>query len=195
MQLKIKPCGDYQTNCYIIDKKIIIDPGINATKWVNENVENPKAILLTHGHFDHIWSVAELQKKYNIPVYIHKNDEFMLSNDIFNTNVPKAKADVLIKKDKTIKIDDIEISFKHFPGHTPGSMTIEIENIMFSGDFIFNGSIGRVDFPYSSPTEMKKSLHKFLEIKNDKIIYPGHGEKTTIKKEQENIKNFWLNAI
>jgi hydroxyacylglutathione hydrolase len=195
MQLKIKPCGDYQTNCYIIDKKIIIDPGINATKWVNENVENPKAILLTHGHFDHIWSVAELQKKYNIPVYIHKNDEFMLSNDIFNTNVPKAKADVLIKKDKTIKIDDIEISFKHFPGHTPGSMTIEIENIMFSGDFIFNGSIGRVDFPYSSPAEMKKSLHKFLEIKNDKIIYPGHGEKTTIKKEQENIKNFWLNAI
>jgi hydroxyacylglutathione hydrolase len=195
MQVKIKPCGDYQTNCYIVDKKIIIDPGVNATHWVSKNVENPKAILLTHGHFDHIWSVAELQKKYNIPIYIHKNDEFMLHNDIFNTNVPKAKADILIEKDQTIKIDDIEISFKHFPGHTPGCMTIEIDNMMFSGDFIFNGSIGRIDFPYSSPNDMKKSLYKFLEIKNDKIIYPGHGGKTSIKKEQKNIKDFWLNAI
>ena len=194
MQVKFKPCGEYQTNCYIY-KDIIIDPGVNATKWVVENVKNPKAIFLTHGHFDHVWSVAELKEIFKIPVYIHKNDEFMLSDDIFRLGVPKAKADILIDEDKKISIDKVEINFKHFPGHTPGCMTIEIDEFMFSGDFIFKGSIGRVDFPYSNPNDMKKSFHKFLELDYDKIILPGHGEKTTIKNEQVNIKNYWLNAI
>ena len=190
----VKPCGDYQTNCYIY-KDIIIDPGVNATNWVLENIKNPKAILLTHGHFDHIWSVSELKKILNIPVYIHKDDEFMLSEDIFNMGVPKTKADILISKDETINLDGIDITFKHFAGHTPGSMTIEIDEFMFSGDFIFKGSIGRFDFPYSDRNEMKKSLNKFLELNYDKIILPGHGDKTTIKNEQINIKNYWLGAI
>ena len=191
--MQVKAFGDYQTNCYIY-KDIIIDPGMGATNWVLKNVTNPKAILLTHGHFDHIWSVAEL-KKLNIPVYIHKEDEFMLSDDIFGMGVPKTSADILIQNDETMEIDGIEISFKHFPGHTPGSMTIEIDEFMFSGDFIFKGSIGRFDFPYSDKFEMKKSLNKFLGLNYDKIILPGHGDKTTIKNEQINIKNYWLGAI
>jgi len=193
MQVKVKPCGEYQTNCYIIND-IIIDPGMGATKWVSKN-SNPKAILLTHGHFDHVWSVAELKEKYDIPVFIHKDDEFMLSEDIFNIGVPKTKADILIDEDKTMKINDIEVSFKHFPGHTPGCMTIEIDKFMFSGDFIFNGSIGRVDFPYSSPKLMKKSFDKFLKLNYDKIVLPGHGSQTTIKNEQKNIKEFWYDKI
>jgi len=195
MQVKYKPCGDYQTNCYIVDDKFIIDPGVNATSWVIENIKNPKAILLTHAHFDHVWSVTELKEKLQIPVYIHKNDEFMLSEDVFGIGVPKSKADILIDDDKTITIDDIDIKFRHFPGHTPGCMTIEIGNFMFSGDFIFDGSIGRVDFPYSNPNDMKESLKRFLDINYDKIIYPGHGNNTTIKKAQENIKNYWLNVL
>lgn len=192
--MQVKAFGDYQTNCYIY-KDIIIDPGMGATNWVLKNVTNPKAILLTHGHFDHIWSVAELKEKLNIPVYIHKEDEFMLSDDIFGMGVPKTSADILIQNDETMEIDGIEISFKHFPGHTPGSMTIEIDEFMFSGDFIFKGSIGRFDFPYSDKFEMKKSLNKFLGLNYDKIILPGHGDKTTIKNEQINIKNYWLGAI
>ncbi len=192
--MQVKAFGDYQTNCYIY-KNIIIDPGMGATNWVLKNVTNPKAILLTHGHFDHIWSVAELKEKLNIPVYIHKEDEFMLSDDIFGMGVPKTSADILIQNDETMEIDGIEISFKHFPGHTPGSMTIEIDEFMFSGDFIFKGSIGRFDFPYSDKFEMKKSLNKFLGLNYDKIILPGHGDKTTIKNEQINIKNYWLGAI
>jgi len=195
MQVKFRACGEYQTNCYIVDEKFIIDPGVNATSWVIENIKNPKAILLTHGHFDHVWSVAELKERLNIPVYIHKNDEFMLSDDIFSMGVPKAKADVLIQNDETITIDNQEISFKHFPGHTPGSITIEIGEFMFSGDFIFNGSIGRFDFPYSNSIDMKNSLKKFLNLKYDKVIYPGHGIDTTIKAAQANIKNYWLNMI
>jgi len=194
MQVKYKSCGEYQTNCYIY-KDFIIDPGVDATSWVLKNVKNPKAIFLTHGHFDHIWSVAELKEILNIPVYIHKSDSFMLSEDIFGMGVPKTEADILIDKDKTINIDGTQIRFKHFAGHTPGCITIEIDNYMFSGDFIFKGSIGRVDFPYSNPQEMKKSFYKFLELNYDKIIYPGHGGATTIKEEQKNIQNYWLNAI
>jgi glyoxylase-like metal-dependent hydrolase (beta-lactamase superfamily II) len=190
----VKAFGTYQTNCYIY-KDIIIDPGVGATKWVIENVKNPKAIILTHGHFDHVWSVKELKEKLKVPVYIHKDDEFMLKEDIFGISVPKTKADILIDSDKTINIDGIDISFKHFPGHTPGCMSIEIDEFMFSGDFIFKGSIGRVDFPYSNKNDMIKSFYKFLELNYDKIILPGHGDKTTIKTEQTNIKNYWLNAI
>jgi glyoxylase-like metal-dependent hydrolase (beta-lactamase superfamily II) len=194
MQVRFRPCGEYQTNCYIY-KDIIIDPGVDALKWVIDNVNNPKAILLTHGHFDHTWSVSELKEKLNVPVYIHKNDAFMLSEDIFGLGVPKCEADVLIGEDEDMYIDDIQIKIKHFPGHTPGSVVYEIDDFMFSGDFIFKGSVGRVDFPYSSPKDMKKSFFKFLDLKYDKIIYPGHGESTTIKKEQNNIKNYWLDAI
>jgi len=195
MQVKFKPCGDYQTNCYIVDDRFIIDPGVNATSWVVENAKNPKAILLTHAHFDHVWSVAELKNKLNIPVYIHKDDEFMLSEDVFGMGVPKCSADITIDKDISVVIDNTEIFFRHFPGHTPGCMTIEIDKYMFSGDFIFDGSIGRVDFPYSNPNDMKKSLYKFLEINYDKIIYPGHGNTTTIRQAQQNIKNYWLNVL
>jgi len=194
MQVKVKPCGDYQTNCYIVDDRFIIDPGVDATSWVLENIKNPKAILLTHGHFDHVWSVAELKEKLQIPVYIHKDDEFMLSDDVFGMGVPKSKADFLVEEDIYL-IDNSEIKFRHFPGHTPGSVTIEIYDFMFSGDFIFNGSIGRFDFPYSSSKDMKKSLEKFLSLNYDKIIYPGHGNKTNIKIEQKNIKNYWMSVL
>ena len=194
MQVKYKACGDYQTNCYIIDDRFIIDPGVNATSWVIENTKNPKAILLTHAHFDHIWSVAELKERLNIPVYLHKNDVFMIQENLFGFKVPKFDIDYIIEKENYI-IDNTKIKFRHFPGHTPGCITIEIDEFMFSGDFIFNSSIGRVDFPYSNINDMKKSLKRFLSLDYDKIIFAGHGDKTTIKKEQINIKNHWLKVL
>ena len=87
---------------------------------------------------------------------------------------------ILIDEDKKISIDEVEINFKHFPGHTPGCMTIEIDEFMFSGDFIFKGSIGRVDFPYSNPNDMKKSLEKVLTCDKNFQIYTGHGNPTTL---------------
>jgi len=86
------------------------------------------------------------------------------------------------------------VIFRHFPGHSPGCSTIEIEDAMFSGDFIFKNSIGRVDFPYSDPQQMKDSLKKFTDITYDKTVYPGHGEQTSIKQEQYNIP-YWIKQI
>ncbi len=189
--------GVYQTNCYIISngkEELIIDPGVRATDWIVKEVVNPIAILNTHGHFDHVWSNAELKKLFDIPIYCPKEDAFMLEKDPFAQGTPPSKADILVDGNKSYKIGDFQIKYFHFPGHTPGCSVIEISDSWFSGDFIFENSIGRVDFPYSSAKDMKKSINKFLDISYDKKVYPGHGNPTTIKKEQGRI-GVWLEYL
>jgi hydroxyacylglutathione hydrolase len=184
MEILAKPFGDFQTNCYIVNKQIIIDPGIGAFEWIKENVKDPVAVINTHGHFDHIWDDKKVKEYFNVPLYIHRDDAFFLQNDPFGFNPPKVKPDVLLDEGE-YKIGDFDLLIRHFPGHTPGSITIEIGEYMFSGDFVFDGSIGRVDFPYSNPEQMKESIKKFLKIPYDKIIHPGHGFSTTIKKAKK----------
>ena len=197
MEIKIQPMGAYQTNCYIITvdgKDIIIDPGVGATEWVINNTKNPIAILNTHGHFDHVWSNGELQTKLKIPLYIPKDDAFMLQNDPFHQSTPNSKADILVEGDEEFNIDGIKVKYRHFAGHTPGNSIIEIGDIWLSGDFLFDGSIGRWDFPYSSGEEMIKSLEKAIKIEEDFTLYPGHGISTTLKKEQRNMPQ-WINYV
>ncbi len=192
MEILVKPCGEFYTNCYIVDKKIIIDPGVEAFEFVKKYAK-PQAIILTHGHFDHMWDSKKIKEYFNVPLYIHKDDAFFLENDPFGYNPPKVKADVLMEEG-SYKIGDYDILIRHFPGHTPGSVTIEIGDEMFSGDFIFDGSIGRVDFPYSDPKKMKESIKKFLQIPYDKRVLPGHGATTTIKKAQKFLP-MWLEYL
>jgi glyoxylase-like metal-dependent hydrolase (beta-lactamase superfamily II) len=197
MEIINKPCGDYQTNCYIIKYKnfeLIIDPGIGAFDWIKQQVKNPKAIFNTHGHFDHIWDNQKVKNYFNIPIYCSKQDAFMLQNDPFGYNIPKSTADILVNPNQKYQFDDLKIIFYHFPGHTPGSMAIMINNYLFSGDFIFKGSIGRVDFPYSNATDMKKSINTILSWDKDCIIYPGHGIDTTLFQEKNSLKG-WLNYL
>ncbi len=197
MQIKKQPMGPYQTNCYIatVDgKDFIIDPGVGATQWVLDNVTNPVAILNTHGHFDHVWSNAELQEKLGIKLYTPKDDIFLLQSSDWMPDLPPSTPDVAIEGDEELYFDGVKVKFTHFPGHCPGCSTIEIGDAMFSGDFIFNRSIGRTDFPYSSPEDMKKSLQKFKKIPYDKTVYPGHGENTTIKQEQQ-YTDYWINQL
>jgi len=190
MEILVKPCGEFYTNCYIVDKSIVIDPGIGAFEFVREHCDEVKAIINTHGHFDHIWDNKKVKEYFNAPIYIHKDDAFFLENDPFGFNPPKVKPDFLLDEGE-FEIGGKKVLIRHFPGHTPGSITVEFENDMFSGDFIFDGSIGRVDFPYSNPEEMKNSIKKFLKISYDKRILPGHGPTTTIKKAQKFLKE-WL---
>jgi glyoxylase-like metal-dependent hydrolase (beta-lactamase superfamily II) len=197
MQIKVQPMGPYQTNCYIVTldgKDIIIDPGVDATAWVKENVTNPIAILNTHGHFDHVWSNAALQKELGVKLYTPKEDAMLLKESSWMPDLPPSTPDVLVEDDAELLIDGIKVKFRHFPGHTPGSSTIEIGDAMFSGDFIFEKSIGRTDFPYSNPEDMKKSLKKFMQLDFDKTIYPGHGDTTTIKQEQQ-YAPYWIRQI
>lgn len=197
MNIKIQAMGPYQTNCYIatIDNKdFIIDPGVGATSWVLQNITNPIAILNTHGHFDHVWSNDELSKKLNLRIYCPKDDCFMLENDPFDQGTPKSVPDFEIEHDETIILSGVKIKFHFFPGHTPGCSAIQIEDNLFSGDFIFKESIGRVDFPFSNPEDMKNSIYKVLSWNENVTIYPGHGEKTTLNSEINSLKS-WLNYI
>lgn len=197
MKIKMQPMGPYQTNCYIVTvdgKDFIIDPGVDATSWVVKNTTNPVAILNTHGHFDHIWSNDEVSKKLNLPIYCPKDDAFMLQDDPFSYGTPKSKADFKVEHDEKITLEGVDITFHFFPGHTPGCSAIQIKDALFSGDFIFQGSIGRVDFPYSNPSDMKKSINKVLKWKENLTVYPGHGDKTSLSNEKSSLKS-WLNYI
>ncbi len=197
MQIKIQPMGYTQTNCYIVTidgKDLIIDPGMDATEWVIKHTTNPVAILNTHGHFDHVWSNAELKEKLKIPIYVPKADAFMLENDPLSQGTPRSKPDYLVEGDTTLDIEGIKVKYRHFPGHTPGCSIIEIGDVWFSGDFLFRESIGRWDFPSSSGEEMLASLKKVLLIDEDFTLYPGHGLSSTLKAEQK-ILPFWIREV
>jgi glyoxylase-like metal-dependent hydrolase (beta-lactamase superfamily II) len=197
MEIKLQAMGDYRTNCYIVTvdgKDFIIDPGVAATPWVKQNVTNPVAVLNTHGHFDHIWSNQEVKESLNIKLYVPKNDAFMLKNDPYGLGLPDSTADYLVEPDEELDFDGIKVKFHFFPGHTPGCSAIEIENTLFSGDFIFNGSIGRCDLPHSDPSLMIKSIDKILDWEKNIRIYPGHGDSTTLKSERSSLIS-WKNYL
>jgi glyoxylase-like metal-dependent hydrolase (beta-lactamase superfamily II) len=195
MQQIVKAMGrQYQTNCYILiqnDQSLIIDPGIDSEKWVIDNAVNPIAILNTHGHFDHTWCNAALQNRLHIPIYIHKADVFMIESDIFGYGQTPSKADFAIDDEKQIELGGFSFRFIHCAGHTPGCSMIEFDDRIFSGDFIFDNTIGRYDFPYSNAHEMKQSLEKFMCAHLiDKEIFPGHGGDTTVEKAKKFIPYF-----
>lgn len=197
MGIKIQPMGEYQTNCYIItvnEKDFIIDPGVGATAWVKQNVKNPVAILNTHGHFDHVWSNKELSELLDLKIYTPKDDNFMLQKDPYGLGMTPSTADVLVEHDEEFEFDGIKVKFHFFPGHTPGCSAIEIDNNLFSGDFIFNNSIGRCDFPFSDPKLMIKSIDKILSWDRNIRIYPGHGPATSLYGEKDSLEN-WKNYL
>lgn len=195
MQIIKQACGVYETNCYILftpKGEFIIDPGTDALLFIKQHVKNPLAILNTHGHYDHVWDNEKVKQAYQIPIYIHKNDAFMLENP-FNQGFMPSKADYLIDDENIISIGGFDFKFHFLPGHTPGCTMIEIvgKNIIFSGDFLFYRSIGRWDFPYSDANLMKQSLEKVMTYKEDFKLLPGHGQETTLKEEQAHLPS-WL---
>ncbi len=190
--------GDFFTNCYIVGcekEKVcgIIDPGSEGEK-IKEIIESknlkPIMIINTHGHFDHIGA----NHFFNLPVYIHKDDLEFLRDPEKNLSsffsMPYVyKNDVFtLKENDVIKIGKLKLEVLHTPGHTPGSICLKIENILFTGDTIFAYGIGRTDFPEGDEEKLIKSIKEKIFILNDDIrILPGHGEISELK----NIKK-WL---
>ncbi|GLH58267.1 MBL fold metallo-hydrolase [Helicobacter ailurogastricus] len=193
-EIKVQAFGNTQTNCYVLQLAqgdLVIDPGFQASSWVQEQAKNPLAILITHGHYDHIWDAAALKEQWtDVPLYAPKEDIFMLATDCFHLGQPTCKeADIQPieghKKSHSFEVEGVKITYWHFPGHTPGCSVIEVGGVFFSGDFIFHRSIGRYDFPYSNPKDMKESLERFYALdRPDCPIYPGHGRATSLKAEQ-----------
>ena len=193
MQILKKAFGEYVTNCYILKGEqgdLVIDPGQGSFDWVMQNTGKIAAVLNTHGHFDHVYDDAKLQRA-GAKIYIHEEDAFMLRADPFETMPESIEADVLIKgQEQSLEIAGFNVKFSLFAGHTPGSCMIEVGGVIFSGDVIFKGSIGRWDFPFSNGEQMEESLHKILQIKGDFTLYPGHGPNTSLAAERQNLKYF-----
>ena len=197
--------GAYETNCYILraDKTakdcLIIDAGLNAGRMIDflqENKLNPVAVVLTHGHIDHIAGLAQLQEQYpDIKVYIHKLDAEMLTgsddnlSEFIGGGFTVRAADFLVDEGDTIEQAGVKLEVFHTPGHTQGGICLysRDDKIVFVGDTLFAGSVGRTDFPGGSMTGLVKSIKKkLLTLPEETVVYPGHGPSTTIEEEKAN---------
>ena len=182
------PLGDYQVNCYFVwedgaDTCAVIDPGY-APKLVMEQAtrlgKTIEAILLTHGHFDHVGAVKEIAKDTGCKVYICGEDlsmpEYMTAGRLYYTDLYQAE--------DTVTAGGVTFTVMHTPGHTPGSVCLIAGDSIFSGDTLFAGSCGRTDFPGGSWNQIQNSLKQLAKLDKNYSVYPGHGESTTLDNER-----------
>jgi glyoxylase-like metal-dependent hydrolase (beta-lactamase superfamily II) len=210
------PAGTFGTNCYVVanapgEPCLIVDPGQDSIdgvlEIVSENRLAPAAVLLTHGHIDHIWCVAPVSDRFGIPAYIHADDRYRLEDPAGNTmfasrekllSMTKGALELtepddvcLFDTSTPLDIAGIQLSVRHAPGHTEGSVVFEraasgdVPPIMWSGDVLFAGSIGRTDLPGGDSDAMRSSLRSVIwPAPDDMVVLPGHGEQTTIAAER-----------
>ncbi|MDR8412226.1 MBL fold metallo-hydrolase [Nonomuraea sp. 3-1Str] len=201
------PAGAFQTNCYVIapaagEECVIVDPGQDAVDGVDELLREhrlkPVAVLLTHGHLDHVWSVAPVCGARDVPAWIHPEDRHLLSDpaagwsptssQIFGGITLSEPDDVRELSDgATLPLAGLEFVVDHTPGHTRGSVSFRLpgDAIMFAGDLLFAGSIGRTDLPGGDyPTILRSLAAKCLTLPDDTVVLPGHGPQTTIGRER-----------
>ena len=189
LKIHTRPLGAYQTNCYIIHESAgrsccVIDPGYSADIILDKLDSlglTLEAILLTHGHFDHVGGVKELASETGCRVYICGEDlsmpPMMTAGPIFYTHT--------YSEGDRLSLAGLDISVIHTPGHTPGSVCLIADDAMFSGDTLFAGSCGRTDLPGGNWATILKSLRRLASIEADFRVFPGHGEDTSLAEEKK----------
>lgn len=205
------PLGALQTNCYIVENAdkscLIFDPGEEGNKLINllnQRKLKPLAIILTHAHFDHIGAVTLVREAFKIPVYIHKQEEKWLGDPALNGSqlfmhvepIRVNPAEHIITQEGEMKIGDFECNVFHTPGHSPGSVSFYFkkDDVVISGDALFQGSIGRTDLPGGNEAQLLKSIHdKLLILPEETYVLSGHGPVTTIGEEMDS--NPFLNGF
>lgn len=196
-----KVLGMVSTNVYLAvntetKEGFIVDPSDRADvieNWIKEQGVTLKGILTTHGHFDHVGAASELKKKYQVPIYCMEAEKAVMEDSILNLSANWGSAfavrpDVLLRDGECFSLAGCDITAYHTPGHTKGGACfyIEAEHILFSGDTIFAGTIGRTDFPTGSYAELVGSARRMIElVPEDTMIYPGHEDFTTAEQEKK----------
>ncbi len=206
LKIEIFKVGPLATNCYVLtDKKTnkmaIIDPGGISSKLDEKLTQGGKCeyIILTHGHFDHIRKVNRYQNLTGAKVVANedeinliKDSGLNLSKDFCSRPIEEFKVDLALKNNDSIYLGDIEIKMLSTPGHTAGSACFMTSGLIFSGDTIMKSSIGRTDFKTGNSKDMIESVKKLAMLKDQYIIYPGHGEVTDLFSEKKNNPYFNL---
>lgn len=197
--IESRALGAMGANCYLIScpetkKAVVIDPGAEGKsihRWILEKGYHVEYILLTHGHLDHIGAVDELRDAFGAKVGIHALDAEMLTSGQKNlsaymgSSIEMKPADVLLEDGQTLTIGKIAIKVIATPGHTLGSVSFLTSEGLISGDTLFDGSIGRSDFPGGSMQQLLDSIkQKLLVLPEETRVYPGHGDATTIGREK-----------
>lgn len=202
MRVKKLELGVFKVNCYILsleDANVIIDPGDNfiiIKNYIEKSGVNPDFILNTHGHYDHIGAVAGIVSYYKIPFYIHEYEEQMITDpeknlsSFFGENELSLKTYNLIKNGDFGYFSRLGIEIINIPGHTPGSIMMMAEDILFTGDLLFKGAIGRTDLPGGDSIQIKNSLNMVRKMDKKLKIYPGHGEESVLEYELKT--NYYL---
>ena len=189
MQMKTMPLGAYQTNCYLVwneesDRCLVIDPGYEPERVLSEAKRLGKtieAVLLTHGHFDHVGAVRTLAAETECQVYLNEQDLSMptqlTAGPLYYTH--------LYKEGDVLNLAGVKLRVIHTPGHTPGSVCLVAEDAIFSGDTLFEGSCGRTDLPGGDWATILKSLKRLAQMEGAFRVYPGHGPSTTLEDEKK----------
>ena len=199
MRIYTYPLGELQANCYLVEnegKGILIDPADDGSFLLEElqrkNIEL-EALLLTHGHFDHCMAAGEIQMSLTVPLYLHKKDQFLIDRLESTAEhflgykpivLPPKKIEYISSGD--LKIINFKFQILSSPGHTPGGVCFYFpeEKVIFTGDTLFSGAIGRTDLSYSSKKDLWSSLKTILALPEETIVYAGHGESTYIGQEK-----------
>lgn len=190
----------YSQNTYIYyhrdtNKAVIIDAGLSKTQLVKHVANHDiQAIILTHGHFDHIFSLAKLKELTNAPVYAYADEQMLLEDPAINLSAMTddskaihATADHWVRHGDTIELDGFSLQVIHTPGHTAGGMCLydQSHGVLFSGDTLFQQSVGRTDLPTSNHSQLIDSITgKLFKLPDDTVVYSGHGQPTTIGHEK-----------
>lgn len=208
------PAGPWGTNCYVVatgpgSECLVIDPGKDAAAGVAEVVREhrlkPVSVLVTHGHVDHIWCVAPVAGTYDATAWIHPGDRHLLADPMQGMSAETTSMllggtyefaepdDVRELADaQVLELAGLQLVVDHAPGHTEGSVVFrtpydaqDVSEVMFSGDLLFAGSIGRTDLPGGDHATILRSLAaKVLPLSDDVVVLPGHGEQTSIGRER-----------
>jgi hydroxyacylglutathione hydrolase len=204
------PAGSFQTNCYVVaagpgEPCLVVDPGMDAVEpleaVLSEHRVTPVAVLLTHGHLDHTFSVVPVCDGHDVPAFIHPADRVLLADPLraMSAEMGRLLGDLVMREPREVRtLDDgaavelagLALRVDHTPGHTPGSVVFSTrtdadEEIILAGDTLFAGSIGRTDLPGGDPEQMMRSLRDKLMTRDDATyLLPGHGPVTTIGRER-----------